>query len=145
MSNVDVNAAPSKQAKVLGRQIFQSFLLAGERNLNAGMSRAGTAEADFAELFQGVGGEEQTVLRGYFKKQMALSQLQRTGILGDLVKIKITTPLTLSRIDLAGLNAVRLTAPKIANGNRNKPKRAGRLDMVLRSIKNSRFARWWII
>lgn len=85
--------AHDRFSEQLGENMFQSFLLAGERYLSAGLRRPGTDEALFAELFDELTVPAQDLLSGYFRRQQHLALPQRTALLGPLVDLKITDSL----------------------------------------------------
>jgi hypothetical protein len=107
--NIEHDLPLESGAYKIGENIFQSFLLAGERYLVSGLSREGTDERRFAEFYSTLGANNQDTLKGYFKKQVTLDLSQRTKILGDLVDLKISDPLTLNTTthSLVSLPSVR--------------------------------------
>lgn len=81
----------------LGRNMFRSFLLAGERYLQAGMQRPDTDEARFHSFYEALPAPVQEPLKGYFKRQAGLDLSQRAQLLGTLTNLTIETPLRLHR------------------------------------------------
>jgi hypothetical protein len=81
-----------------GRRYFQTFLLAGERNVVSSMRRADTAEARAANLLEAVSPEYRTLMANYFRRQSTLSAVQRAELLGPLANLKITDALTVDRV-----------------------------------------------
>lgn len=118
---VDDSLTEVVRAYDIGRRYFQTFLLAGERNVVSSMRRADTAEARAADLLEAVSPEYRTLMANYFRRQSALTAVQRAELLGPLVNLKITDALTVRKVagDLmdGGPTADLITA----NGNGAKP------------------------
>ena len=87
--DIELSAAGVDQ----GHKAFQEFLLAGERNQVAGLARPG-AEATFARFYSALPARAQDTLTGYFRRQAQLDLSQRVALLGPLVKLQISNPLT---------------------------------------------------
>ena len=80
----------------VGKIIFQSLLVAGERYINSGRARPGTDEAHFEELFKKLTPERQApIMRRYFANQAKLEPKERVKVLGYLADLKPESPLTL--------------------------------------------------
>lgn len=86
------------RAHDIGRRYFQTFLLAGERNVVSSMRRANTAEAHAAELLEAVSPEYRDLMANYFRRQSALGPVQRAELLGPLARLKITDALTVGTV-----------------------------------------------
>lgn len=79
----------------LGQNIFQSFLLAGERYLQANMQRPNTDEARFRDFYAALPVEAKEPITSYFKRQAGLNLAQRAQIIGNLTNLRIESPLTI--------------------------------------------------
>lgn len=83
------------EAVELGRNLFQSFLLAGERYLQANLQRPNTDEARFRDFYTALPAEAKEPIASYFKRQAGLDLSQRAQILGSLTNLRIEAPLTI--------------------------------------------------
>lgn len=79
----------------LGQNMFQSFLLAGERYLQANMQRPNTDEARFRDFYTALPTTAKEPIASYFKRQAGLGSTQRAQLLGSLTNLHIETPLTI--------------------------------------------------
>lgn len=78
----------------MGERSFQSFLLAGERNVLFSLNKKNTDEERFETFFKALNQSQQDKLRDHFKRQAQLSSADRRELLGSLERLKITDPLT---------------------------------------------------
>ncbi|MGC3874138.1 hypothetical protein ACPF7Z_12805 [Halomonas sp. GXIMD04776] len=115
-NNTESDLELSKVGIALGDNLFQSFLLAGERYVNLDMRREGTDEAHVAKLLEAIPESKRKLMTGYFHRQKDLDLAQRVKVLGPLTELKISDPLTLEVTTKGLLDRASFRAELIPSG-----------------------------